>query len=337
MPTYLQATAARQVAAKAFKKAKAAAAASPEDKAKAAVFDGAVKALGAALREVEAAAKGDPALAAQYAEVLEARVIHHERYEKKTVETEPKSEPASDVASSEGEPEEAAPETAPSKEMPPSSSKPGAGVRRATKKAESEDEEEKAIAASYARATSSYRREMAGKNVDALGVLYGPEALLAACQKALGTSSVRETFGALAGLREQITASASVAADVEQLKKDKLRDDVNALVEKAKLEGRATTKEHRAQLRRDGMAHGLAWLAGAIKVLPKLARGPEDAHREAAILEGSVIGAPTVDAQEKAMLDMMTAHISDPAQKAAWIADYRASLAKNTNLRTPGH
>lgn len=274
MPTYLQATAALEAALKMFTKARTAAAAAPADKTKAKAASDLAASLTAAYATAIDAAAGEPSLQKKRDELITAKVIHHEKYEKKTVQTDDKPEdapsgvPGSDegAASSEGAEAPATVDSARPSGMPPAKPK----EKKAGKKAESEDDEEQAIAASYLRATGSYRREMAGKGVDALGVLYGPEALARACMKALGTTSIRETFGALQGLPEKLQANAAIAVDVEALKKRDRAARVESMIEAAKASGVPMRKDQRAYFREQGAIHGTEHLKGLLAIMPRL-------------------------------------------------------------------
>lgn len=329
MPTYLQATAALEATRKMYERARSAAAAAPGDKAKEKAARDLAASLTAAYATAIEAAAGEPSLAAKRDALIEAKVIHHEKYEKKTVETEDK--PA-DPPESE-EPEEAAPETAPSEEEEPSSSAGAAAPSKAPKmgkRAESEEEEEKAIAAGYARAGGSYQRAMAGAGVDAYGAVYGPKALLAACQKALGTSSIRETFGALRQLPEKLKASSELAARVEGLEKSDRKSRVNALVEKAKIEGRTRGKEHRAELRALGMRLGTAELRGVIKMLTPIGRPALEPKEDGATGREKFQGD---DAEERAIKQACEA--IPAAQRAEFEAMYRANLKASLAPKIP--
>lgn len=276
MGNYLTALAALDATRKMHEKAQRAAVAAPGDKNKAKAARDLAASVTAAYVATIAAAAGEPSLTAKRDALIEAKVIHHEKYEKKTVETEdkPVDPPASGVPGSDegGESSagaEAAPPTVDSacpSGMPPKKDE----KKGKAKRAESEEEEEKAIAASYTRATASYRREMAGKNVDALGVLYGPEALARACMKALGTTSIRETFGALAGLPERLSATDAIAVDVEALKKRDRATRVETMINDAKASGVPMPAERRTYLREQGAKHGTAHLRGMLAQFPRL-------------------------------------------------------------------
>lgn len=324
MPTYLQATAALQAARKVFDKAQAASAAAPGDKVKATAASTLAAALTAAYAATIDAAAGEPSLVAKRDALIEAKVVHKEKYEKTVTESDDKPAPSSaEVDSEEDAAASAAPATVDSARpsgMPPAKPK----EKRGAKKAESEEDEENAIAASYARATGSYRREMAGKNVDALGVLYGPEALARACMKALGTTSIRETFGALAGLPEKLKASDAIVVDVEALKKRDRATRVEVMIEKAKAEGVAMSKEQRAYFRGLGATHGTAHLKGLLAMMPRLPTKALEPNEEGSAAQ---VGG---DEQEKAIKEATALMPADQQEKFEKLmrANLKANAAK---------
>lgn len=264
MPTLLSAQRDLATAKAAFEKVKARDAKSKTRAAAAAALTKAYEALVAAY-------DAHPSMKAQRDEALTAKVVHHEKYEKKTVETaDPPPASDADSTAASGPPasgadsEEDAPITqdsvAPSaKGGAPPKPKPKMG-----KPAGGEEDEERALVAAYKDGTRHYARSLRGQNIDAHGVLYGPQALLGACMKALGTKTVRETFGALAGLPEKLAASAEVAGRVEALERSQLKATVHAMVDKAKAEGRTRGSEDRRKLREFGMTRGAAELRGTL-------------------------------------------------------------------------
>lgn len=250
----------------------------------------AAKLVGDAHEDVINAAAKDPALRAQHRSAIEAKVIHHERYEKRTVQ-QPDSAPASSAPAS-SEEEEAMPETSPSKEEPPSSSVPASeeeegrkakGAKKAEKasppkmrkkseerRGESEEEEEeKALAACYEAADKAYRKEARARGLDAYSIR-GPVALLGAVTKALKTTGVHESFGALEGMPRQRAAHAAVEDRVGKLEADGRKARVKAAIDKARSEGRAISKELGKELQALGEEKGTAWLRGHMATLPKL-------------------------------------------------------------------
>jgi hypothetical protein len=327
--SYLVARAALDAAQKMFNKARAGAKAAPGDKAKAKASADLATALTAAYTATIAAAAGEPSLQAKRDELITAKVIHHEKYEKKTVQTDDKPDdapasgaPGSDEGGESSAGADAAPATVDSARpsgMPPAKPK----EKKGAKKAESEEDEEQAIAASYTRANGSYRREMAGKNVDALGVLYGPEALARACMKALGTGSIRETFGALATLPEKLQANASIAVDVEALKKRDRAARVEVMIDKAKADGVPVTKERREYLRAQGALHGTAHLRGMIAQYPRLPTKALEPDEEGSTAQLGSAGADV----EKAIAEASS--LMPAGQRAEFETKMRASLRAN--------
>jgi hypothetical protein len=313
MPTFLQAMAAVKAARELHEAAQKAAKADPSNLTKATAAKGAAAGLTAAYASAITAAAGQPALTKQRDELIEAKVIHHEKYEKKTVET---ADPP--------------PETAPSQEEEPSSSgalsaeeggeeegakggeEPKAPMRerKGSSKKASDDEgdeeaEEKAIAAAYGRAMSSYKREMRGQNVDAYGRLYGPEALLAACMKALGTGSIRETFGALSQLPERLAATSTIVKTVEKLEKRDRASRAAKAIDAAKADGVPMTKDRRTELLKLADAHGVSHLKGVLAMMPRLPTQPIDAAEDGNDARGLVQGG---DAQQERAIE----HFHDP-------------------------
>lgn len=228
-----------------------------------------------------------PNLAKQLEEAITAKVIHHERYEKKTVQEDPppSSEPRSSEEEEEeesgppasGNPNSGAPRTTPSE---PGSSEEeeeeeeggrrarrGAAPRMRRRAEAEEEEEEKALLAAFSSGDKTYRRDARHAQVDAVGYR-GPLALLKACQKALGTTSIAETFGALQALPEKLAAASKVEAQVSRLAKNDRAARVDALLAKAKAEGKVLNKDARAHLRAEGIAKGTAHLKGMLAVWP---------------------------------------------------------------------
>lgn len=268
----LQAQAFRGSAAKKFKAAK--------EGGDATAIKAASKVLLAAYDAEIVELRKQPALGKQLEAAITAKVIHHERYEKKTVET--ADPPASSAApmSSEGavasapaSSEEASgpPSTArsapASEEVARKTGKKGAAGR---KSAESEDDaEEKALMAAFAEGDRVYRRDARRAQVDAVGYR-GPLALLRACQKPLKTTSIAETFGALQALPAKLAASSTVEAQVSRLAKNDRASRVDAMLATARREGKAADPEARKYLRAEGIAKGTAHLKGMLAVWPAM-------------------------------------------------------------------
>lgn len=328
MPTFLQAMAAVKAARELHDTSRKAALADPSNATKAAAAKGAAAGLTAAYVTAIAAAEGQPALVKQRDELLEAKVIHHEKYEKKTVETadpppdttpSQEEEPSSSGVESGEEEEEEAPK-APMRERKGSS-------KKASDDEGDEEAEEKAIAAAYGRATSSYKREMRGQNVDAYGRLYGPEALLAACMKALNTGSIRETFGALSQLPERLATTSTIVNTVQKLEKRDRASRAAKAIEAAKASGVPMTKERRAELLKLADAHGVSHLKGVLAMMPRLPTKAIDAAEDGNDARGPMQGG---DAQQERAIEEAAAPFP-PDQREAFKALLRANLKAQAN------
>lgn len=328
MPTFLQAMAAVKAARELHDTSRKAALADPSNATKAAAAKGAAAGLTAAYASAIAAAAGQPALAKQRDELIEAKVIHHEKYEKKTVETadpppdttpSQEEEPSSSGVESGEEEEEEAPK-APMRERKGSS-------KKASDDEGDEEAEEKAIAAAYGRATSSYKREMRGQNVDAYGRLYGPEALLAACMKALNTGSIRETFGALSQLPERLATTSTIVNTVQKLEKRDRASRAAKAIEAAKASGVPMTKERRAELLKLADAHGVSHLKGVLAMMPRLPTKAIDAAEDGNDARGPMQGG---DAQQERAIEEAAAPFP-PDQREAFKALLRANLKAQAN------
>lgn len=221
----------------------------------------------------------------QAADALKAKVVHRTKYEKVTTETPDKEEQAADSPAPSGMPDSGVPVTvdseSPSARGEDEKPKPEerGSKRGKMKRAEDEGDEEKALAGAFVAADKAYKSSARSAGFDAYAVR-GPSALLVAAQKALGTSGIAETFGALAELPKRL-AAADVEAKIEEARQ---HDEVAAIVAKAKAEGRTQGSEHRAELRRIGAQYGAAHLRGIVKMLPAKRtaaqgyRQPPDGH-----------------------------------------------------------
>ena len=150
------------------------------------------------------------------AEAVQAKVVHREKYEKVTTETPDKDEKAADSMP----PDSGAPETVDSESpsargedsAPPKDAKHGKAGKM--KGAEDEGDEEKALLAAFDAADRAYKSKASG--VDAYAVR-GPTALLKACIKAFGVSTIGEVYGALASVPEQRAESARLEKRIAKL------------------------------------------------------------------------------------------------------------------------
>lgn len=99
--------------------------------------------------------------------------------------------------------------------------------------------------------------------------------LLEVCQKITGKSDVREIMGSLEALGDRIKSSDQNAKDIASLKKAALREKVQAMLLKAKKDGKVTPAQM-AHLRAQGVKDP-KWLRGYLETLPKAVRNNEEA------------------------------------------------------------
>ena len=227
----------------------------------------------------------------------------------KEEEEEEAAESTQRSSAAEEEEEEEAMDSA-SDRPPPKSEEEEEEESAATSKEEEEEEEEEGkTAKAFASADRAYRK--AAKGVDAYGIR-GPGALLKAAEKATGQKGIAAVLGALSAAPKRAKANAKIEADVSRLKASARRDRIDAIVDKAKSDGRAPSKALRASLRELGMQHGSAWLKGHVATLPQVrtdARIPK--HDE----KGAPIGAPAASDQAK-MREQALAGLSAEERKA---------------------
>lgn len=309
MPTLLQAQQALEVALATHKRARSAATFAATQ----AAFDDLVTAH---------VASGN---AAKAAETVQAKVVHREKYEKVTTETPDKEKKAEDSAVSD------APETVDSAaaSVPAESSEaPAKDAKRAKGKEKGEEEpadEEKALVAAFASANRVYKAKAAG--VDAYGVR-GPDALLKACLKAFDVTTIGEVFGALASVPEQRAEQADIAKRLAKLENRRAVDDVEAVITKARSEGRTRGSEDRADLRKFAATYGVKALQARIADRPAK-RTAAEGYREAA--EGTdgnrgviaELSAEEVTASHERVTRDMT-----PAEKAVYLEEFNKLNAK---------
>lgn len=245
-----------------------------------------------------------------------AKVTHYKKLEEKTVESPDKPD------------DDAPPSTVPSKEDEEAmGSKSDMGAEG------DEDEPDakgtKALMKAYAAGTAALKG-----TAGAALTHYGPRSLLAMAEKALGVQGPQAVIGALSALPERLAAADKLVARVAKLEAKDKTTEVNALVERAKLEGRTQGKEHRAQLRAFGAKHGAAELRGMIAMLPKAVRTQAEGHLAATEGEdGSGQFARAEDEQQKKLLAQITADMT-PEQRAEFEKDFTARLAGNAK-KTP--
>ena len=199
-----------------------------------------------------------------------------------------------------------------------------------------EEEESKALASAVARAYKSDAVRSAflaalPKGMRDVGALYVPSRLAGMVRKATGSKTTTGAMSALStdakatrkGEERVIRKLAAVETKVAKIGRDRRREKVNAIVDVAKANGRAPTKELRAQLRNYGMQHGAEKLTAFIASLPAL---PTSERIPGADAKGNPIGAPTTTDQAAAMETALFADLP-PEQREKAIVDYRKRLA----------
>lgn len=176
--------------------------------------------------------------------------------------------------------------SAESEEEEEASAKSGA----AEEEEEEEEEEEARVAKAWTFADRTYRAKT--KGLDAYAI-HGPKKLLKAVLKATGQTTVAGALGALTALPKRHKEDARVVARVQTLEANSRKARVDAIVDRAKIEGRAgaTSKAGRASLRMLGMSQGTRYLKGHIETLPKVATSRARIPKVDAT--GSPVGAPT--------------------------------------------
>ena len=199
-----------------------------------------------------------------------------------------------------------------------------------------EEEESKALASAVARAYKSDAVRSAflaalPKGMRDVGALYVPSRLAGMVRKATGSKTTTGAMSALStdakatrkGEERVIRKLAAVETKVRKIGHDRLKEKVSAIVDVAKSNGRAPTKELRAQLREYGMQHGAEKLTAFIASLPAL---PTSERIPGADAKGNPIGAPTTTDQAAAMETALFADLP-PEQREKAIVDYRKRLA----------
>lgn len=317
MPTYLQAKQALDAALKTFAKAKSEATAQMVTRA----YDDVIEAL----------AK-QPSMAKQYREAIEARVIHHEKYEKKTIES-PDKKPAESGPPASGAPVSEAPETQDSE--PPAAEEPESKPAEKQKDkapkmaAPKDDEQEKALRSGYASANRRYASALTGLNIDAYGAKFGPEALLSKCMQAFNVGTVGEVFGALAAVPEKREAHTALEQRLAKLEARRTGDDIEAVIATAKAEGRTRGAEDRKELRAFGAEYGLKALK--VRIADREARRtPQGSgYRQPVETADGNLG-PVGELSAEAVAESherMTKGLS-PEEKAAYLAEFESAARK---------
>lgn len=187
-------------------------------------------------------------------------------------------------------------------------------VRDAFLKAVPEKHRASAALRSPARLFREVKRATAAKSID--------DAMVSLSRRSRSEGKRK----ASAPAAETIRANAKVEAKIARLETDGRRQRVNAIVDKAKGEGRAASKDLREQLRAYGMANGSKALRAFVATLPVAARATPRIPRQDE--RGNPIGAPTADAQR--MEQQMFGHLP-PDEREKAIAESRALYAKRFN------
>lgn len=192
----------------------------------------------------------------------------------------------------------------------------GAESSKPADKTKATDDEDAKVARGWAAAEKAYAKVASG--VDAYGVR-GPKGLLKMAEKATGTKGAASAISALHSLRTKaanadaavIQRLASVEAKAIKIEASSRKDRVNAIVAKAKAEGRANSKDLRAELRTYGNERGTRALAKLVATLQKV-RTLADGARE-----GKIDGASVPAADEQKMLATMFGDLKGDAYKEA--------------------
>lgn len=201
----------------------------------------------------------------------------------------------------------------------------GKGKAKGKTKGKAEEEEEESTAKAWAAAHKAYKASSEG--IDAYAI-HGPKKFLAAVLKATGQTTVAGALGALAALPKRAKADAKIAADVDKLKAAAAGEKVNAIVDAAKIEGKAPSKAMRASLREMGAKMGPAYLKGHVATLPAVIRTTKvGAFVPREGTDGAALGVGGDD--EAKMLAQLTAGMA-PDKAKAFEADYRKRLAAST-------
>jgi len=220
-------------------------------------------------------------------------------------------------------------------------------AKKAAKPAEEEEEARaKAVRAAHreaqAAAQAAYTAVAARYPALAASLaLRSPDRVLRAVKRATGAKRIDDAMTALDGMRGESVSAARIAANAEQearlaaLEAEGKAAKVNAIVEKARADGRAgaTTKEGRQALREHGMANGEKALTKLVASLPIAARTTARAPRE----DGEEMDrTATAESEEENLLASMTAGMSEK-DAAAFRADYARRLRASANgaARTP--
>lgn len=199
-----------------------------------------------------------------------------------------------------------------------------------------EEEEEGALAKGYAAAEQAFHVAIKGHRAAASLALHSPARLRRLGRQVTGQKGTREIFGALDGLQQTLAAAEKTQARVAKLEAHVRASKVDAILERAKSEGRVVAKEHREVLRADAMRQGTKWLKAHVAALPKLVRTTIDGELVARADEnGNPVGGPTAEDQKK-ILDTMFAGLPEDAQAKAR-ADFETRARSTKNGAAPTH
>ena len=201
-----------------------------------------------------------------------------------------------------------------------------------------EEEESKALASAVARAYKSDAVRSAflaalPKGMRDVGALYVPSRLAGMVRKATGSKTTTGAMSALStdakatrkGEERVIRKLAAVETKVRKIGHDRLKEKVSAIVDVAKSNGRAPTKELRAQLREYGMQHGAEKLTAFIATLTSL-------PKESRIPEADASGAPKNAPARGEQARMREAALSGLDEKERkQMAEIEAEKAKGAN------
>jgi hypothetical protein len=162
--------------------------------------------------------------------------------------------------------------------------------------------------------------------------LYNPRRLVRLCRQVTGCNgSIKELFGALDALGVQKKHVAKSSARLEKLEARARAADVDAMIGKAKREGRVTRAQVE-QLRAQGMKDP-KFLKGFLSGLPKLVRTREDALVPRQDVDGQPVGSGLSGDQRK-MVEQATAGMN-PKQKAEFLAAWGERSKLNGAPKTP--
>lgn len=172
------------------------------------------------------------------------------------------------------------------------------------------------------------------KHLRAAASLRTPDRLVREVRKSTGAKTIdgamtalsRQRATAAKGDAKVIKALAKVEQKVSAVESGQRAQRVEAIVQKAKEEGKATTKDLRSKLRAYGVNHGTKALKAFVATLPKI-RTVEDGEKIARTdAQGNALGAPSLEAQ---MREMAAADLSGDERRK--YDEIRATVAAARN------